>query len=412
MKAICPISGVPFRTYDSLPIQWAVNHPIFSIPFEQLVLLLEDIRTQEQEQIASWDQNSADNKRKVKEAAGLKDLTNAANIAIHEHNWKNPAFKLYQTKHLVMLAFMNHADLILVEKGYCARPKPEIIDSHFWSAVELFSWACTLLNPQLRDGIPKYKISNLTERMENFPEYLEEVNKIKENIGNRYRSASTERKLAAWEQAIAILTRRREVLKTTLSTSTNNIAARWALTITNCPKQYWDFWYAILSSSSTKVTFEGVKIGDKWEAVTAGDLRELYDFLDDNLVRPKGEIGEYHRDDSEFYFISRQVVLDTCRRHILILDQGASSYQIVNSAMGDQILSASDDALEIKAIEYSLPDRPSFSNYPNKIGFIKALALWRHTTKNKLLELTQPKKEEVEGKIELTKEEKGKFQIL
>jgi hypothetical protein len=60
----------------------------------------------------------------------------------------------------------------------------------------------------------EYKVSSLNESMENFPQYLEEVSKIKESIGNRYRSASTERKLAAWEQAIAILTRRREVLKT------------------------------------------------------------------------------------------------------------------------------------------------------------------------------------------------------
>jgi hypothetical protein len=41
MKAICPISGVPFRTYDSLPLTWACNHPIFSIPFDRLVSSLE-----------------------------------------------------------------------------------------------------------------------------------------------------------------------------------------------------------------------------------------------------------------------------------------------------------------------------------------------------------------------------------
>lgn len=412
MKAICPISGVPFRTYDSLPLTWACNHPIFSIPFEQLVLILPDIQKQEEDQLIHWDQHSIDNRQKVKEAAGLKDLTNAANLAIHEHNWKNPAFKLYQTKHLVMLAFMNHAELILVEKGYCARPKPEIIDSHFWNAVELFSWANTLTNPQLKDGIPKYKISSSNEAMDNFPIYLEEVSKIKEGIGNRYRSASTERKLAAWEQAIAILSRRREVLKTSLSNSTNNLAARWALTITNCPKQYWDFWYAILSSSSTKITFEGVKIGDKWEAVTQGDLNELNDYLDENLVRPSGNIGEYHRDDSEFYFMARQTVLDIVRTHILILAQGTSSYKIVNAAMGDEILSISDDKLEIKALQHGLSKKPNIQDHPNKVSFIKAIAKWRHEAKTKLLELTQPKQAEGGSKVELTKEEKGRFEIL
>jgi hypothetical protein len=406
MKAICPISGVPFRTYDSLPLQWAVNHPIFSIPFEQLVILLDDIRAQEEEQIASWDQHSIDNKQKVSEAAGIRDLTNAANIAIHEHNWKNPAFKLYQTKHLVMLAFMNHAELLITEKGYACRPKPEVIDSHFWNATELFIWANTLIVPQLKSGLPKYRITQYTERMENLPEYLEEINKIKESIGNKFRTASTERKLAAWEQAIAILTRRREILKNKLSTSHNPIAAKWALTITNAPKDYWDFWYGILSSPSTKITFEGVKIGDTWEAVTAGDLRELYDWLDDNLIRPKGEVGEYHRDDSEFYFIARQTVLDIIRTHILILEQGTSSYRIVNAALGDSILSASDDVLERKGLGIGLPGKPKFSDYPNKVGFIKALAAWRHNTKNTLLEKSQEKP------AEESKEEKAKYEIL
>src|SRR5438094_646032 len=101
MKAICPISGVPFRTFDSLPLQWAVNHPVFSIPYHQLVILLEDIRKQEEEILASWNKDSSELKKQAAEAARLRDLTNAANLAIHEHNWKNPAFRLYQTKHLV-----------------------------------------------------------------------------------------------------------------------------------------------------------------------------------------------------------------------------------------------------------------------------------------------------------------------
>lgn len=408
MKAICPISGVPFRTYDSLHIQWAVPHPLFSIPFEQLVILLDDVRRQEEEQIVNMDQSFVENKKKVREAAGIKDLTSEANLAIHEHNWKNPAFKLYQTKHLVMLAFMHMAELLDVEKGYAARPNPEIVDSHFWNAIELFVWANTLSNPQLRRGLPRYRVSRDNEGMGNLPEYLEEFSKIKESIGHKYRTYSTEKRLAAWEEAIAILGRRRDILKTKLSTSTNHIAARWALTITNCPKQFWDFWYAILSSPSTKITFEGVRIGDKWEAVTAGDLRELYDYIDDNLVRPKGEAGEYHRDDSEFYFIARQTVLDILRTHISILEQGTSSYRIVNAAMGDTILSASDDDLERKGLEHGLPARPKFENHINKVTFIRALAKWRHETKTFLLGQATP----TDANPELSKEEKAKYEIL
>jgi hypothetical protein len=416
MKAICPISGVPFRTFDSLPLQWAVNHPVFSIPYHTLVVLLEDIRKQEEDMLVNWNKDTSDLKKEASAAAGVKDLTNAANLAIHEHNWKNPAFRLYQTKHLIMLAFMVQADLLEVETGYAARPKPEIIDSHFWTASELFSWACTLsdeqlkdrTNPQFKKSLPKYRVSRHNEAMENLPEYLEEIDKARTNIGNRFRSASTERKLAAWEMAISILTRRRDVLKQKLSTSHNPLAAKWALTITNAPKQYWDFWYAILSSPSTKITFEGVKLGDKWETVTAGDLRELYDWLDDNLVRPKGDAGEYHRDDTEFYFITRQTVLDIVRTHILILEQGTSSYRIVNAAVGDQIVAASDDALERKAIDLGEEyKRPFFGAYPSKIAFIKAMAAWRMKTKNKLLELSDPAPEG-----DLNKQEKGQYEIL
>lgn len=406
MKAICPISGVPFRTYDSLQLQWAVEHPIFFIPYEQLVLLLEDVRIQENELLEKTNKDAASQREYVAEAAQVKDLTNAANMAIHEKNWTNPAFRLYQTKHLVMLAFMKQAELLDVEKGYAARPKPEIIDSHFWHATELFSWACTLSTEALRNRLPRYRISKDTEGMGNLPEYIEVFDKIKNSIGSRFRDASTERKLAAWEMAISILTRRREVLKEKLSTSHNPLAAKWALTITNAPKQYWDFWYAILSSPSTKITFEGVKVNDRIEAVTAGDLRELYDWLDDNLIRPKGEVGEYHRDDSEFYFIARQTVLDIVRSHILILEQGTSSFRIVNAAIGDQVLSLSDDVLEKEALILNLPKKPNFAEYPKKIDFIKAMASWRNATRTKILEIKQA------GQPQLSKEEKAKYEIL
>lgn len=408
MKAICPISGVPFRTYDSLALQWPVEHPIFSIPYEQLVLLLDDIKNQEEELLTNWNADSVAQKKDASEAAKHSDLTNATNIAIHEKQWRNPAFKLYQTKHLVMLAFMKHAELLSLEKGYACRPKPEVIDSHFWQGIELFSWVCHIDNPKLRNSIPRYRVSSQNEDFGNLSEYLEEVSKVQTNFGNRYLDISTEKKLAVWEQAIAILTRRREVLKEKLSTSNNPLAARWALTITAAPKDIWDFWYAILSSSSTKITFEGVKVNGKVEAVTAGDLRELYDYLDDNLIRPKGEIGEYHRDDSEFYFIARQTVLDIVRTHILTLEQGLSSYRIVNSAVGDRILYASDDALNKQALEAGLEIMPNFTEFPKRLDYIRALAGWRTRVRNKLLEVS----EQESGQTTLNKEEKGKYEIL
>lgn len=415
MKAICPISGIPFRTYDSLPIQWAVEHPIFSIPFDQLVIFLDTIREQEESLITNWDTESIKQRKDVIEAATIKDLTTAANLAIHEKNWKNPAFRLYQTKHLVMLALMRSAQLLELDKGYAARPKPEIIESQFWIASELFIWANTISNPALRNSIPKYKISQYNERMDNLKEYLEEVGQIKSGIGNLYRSVSTEHKLAVWEQAIAIINRRREVLKTSLSSTTNPIVAKWALTITNTPSDIWDFWYAILSSTSIKITFDGVKVNNKWESVTGGDLRELHDWLDDRLFRPKGEPGEYHRDDTEFYFMARQTALEIVRNHIRVLEQGTSSYKIINAALGDNIISANDDDLNRQAIASGMEEMPKLQTFPKRIEYLKAMAVWRTKTKNTLLEKleTQQVSETTSSADNKTaKAEKIKYQIL
>lgn len=413
MKALCPITGIPFRTYDSLRIMeegrdvpWPVDHPVFSIPYDRLIMLLDDIRLQEEEMLNSYSKDAAILREYVNQAAAIKDLTNAANMAIHEKNWTNPAFKLYQTKHLVMLAFMKQAELLDVEKGYAARPKPQIIDSHFWHATEMFSWACTLSTEALRNRLPRYRVSRDNEGMDNIAEYLEIFNNVKTSIGNKFRDASTERKLAAWEMAISILTRRRDTLREKLSTSHNPLAAKWALTITNAPKQYWDFWYGILSSPSTKITFEGVRVGDRIEAVTRGDLQELYDHLDDNLVRPKGDVGTYHRDDSEFYFIARQTVLDIIRSHILTLDQGTSSYKIVNVAIGDEVLSMADDKLETEVVKIGHDPKPNFALYPKRIDLLRAMAAWRTSAKNTLLEHKQG------PEVKLTPEEKGKYEIL
>jgi hypothetical protein len=389
MKAICPISGVPFRTYDSLPLYFAVPHPIFHVPFESLVTVLEDIRAQEEHEIKTFNPETQKQKDELNVILNSQKLANLALEAIHEKNWRNPAFKLYQTKHLVMLAFMKMADLLEVESGYCARPSPQIIEAYFWRAAELFVWAGTISSPFMKEMLPKYRVSAQNEGLDNFVEYLEILEETKNSIGMRYRSTSEERKLEALEKAITILSRRREILHKDLTNTTNTIAAKWALTMTRAPKDIHEFWYQILASSSMKITFEGVQVNGKWEIVTEGDLRELRDFLEDNLIGPKGEHKEYHRDDSEYYFTARSVVLNIVRRHIAILEQGTSSYKIVNVALGDAILNSSDDVLAKRAIEADLPGMPKFSDYvgQSRIIFIKAMARWRHSTKTALLDI-------------------------
>lgn len=407
MKAICPVSGIPFRTYDSLALQVACDHPIFSIPFEQLVLLLEDIREQEEDQIKNISDETLALQDEVKALASIKDLTNIAIASIHEKNWRNPVFKLYQTKHLVLLALMKQAELLENEHGYAARPSPSIIDAYFWAASEVFIWAATIKNPTLRK-LPKYRISKQNEDMSNFDEYLDLLTTAKDSFGSKFRTFSEENRLRAMEQALAILSRRREAHKRNLTDGNNHLAARWALTITRCPKDIYNFWYAILSSPSIKITFDGVTIDGIQQNVTQGDLRELRDYLEDNLIGPRGEPKRTHLDDSEYYFMARQTVLNIVRKHIAILEQGTSSYRIVNTIIGDEILSASDDSLERKGLEYGLNPKPLFSDYENKIAFIRAIAAWRNQTKEKLLELKQPK----EAEVKLTKEERNKYEIL
>ncbi len=87
-------------------------------------------------------------------------------------------------------------------------------------------------------------------------------------------------------------------------------------------------------------------------------------------------------------FTARQVVLNIVRRHIAILEQGTSSYKIVNVALGDAILNSNDDALAKRAIIAGLAPMPSVTEFAgqSRIHFIKAVARWRHATKTALLE--------------------------
>lgn len=405
MKIICPISGVPFRTYDSLTLSLAVEHPIFTVPFEQIILLLDPIREQEEAQLRNLGQNFNVTEYNATIEASIKDLTNTAVEAIHEKNWRNPVFKLYQTKQLVMLALMKLADLLENERGYVAKPAPSIIDAYFWNASELFIWANTIRNPNMLGSLPKYRISKHNENLDNFPEYLQILQETKDSIGARYRAYSEENKLRTMERALAILSKRREAYKVELTSGRNTIAARWALTITRCPKDIFPFWYAILSSTSIKILFDGVKVEDTWQSVTAGDLRELRDYLEDNLIGPRGENKQTHIDDSEYYFMARQMVLNIIRKHIAILEQGTSSYKIVNAALGADILNANDDSLEKKGLVVGLDPKPTFADYKTKIDFIQAMAKWRHETKTKLLEIS--------NKVpSATKESRSSYEIL
>lgn len=402
MKAVCPISGIPFRTFDSLPVKVAYPHPIFSLTYDQLIYLLDIIREQDNEAIKLVVETTEVQYEFIDKLTLPKKLTNIAIEAIQEKNWKNPVFKLYQTKHLTMLAFMKMAQLLENEEGYIARPSPALTEAYFWTSIELFVWAIATPRQFLIEFLPKYKVSRHNEDMGNFGEYLSILKDVKNEIGERYRSRSQETQIVSMQRALSILSKRRDIYKQALTSGSNRLAAQWALMITRPPKQMYDFWFAILSSNSMQITFEGVKIKDKMEVVTAGDLRELKDFLEDNLIGPRGNEKsdkKTHEDDGEHYFVARQTVLGIVRRHIAILEQGTAGYQIVNMALGADILSSTDDQLDEKAIEAGLDRKPTLGQYPpnKRTEFIRATARWRLTTKAALIELSNMS---VGGKVE------------
>lgn len=286
-----------------------------------------------------------------------------------------------------MLAWMRMAGLLEVEKGYAARPSPQIIDAYFWSSTELFMWVNTIRVKSVLESMPRYRVSKHNENLLNFPDYLDLLYDAKYAIGNRYKSIAEENKLRSMEMALTMLARRQDNLKKSVLSGSNNIAAKWALTITNCPKDIYDFWFGILASPSLKLTFDGVKVGERWENVTAGDLRELRDWMEDNLIGPRGEEKEVNSDDREYYFVARMYVLNIIKKHLTILEQGTAAYDLVNTAMGSNILNATDDKLEKLALEKGLPGKPDFSKAPDKITFIKEVAAWRHKTKQQLLDI-------------------------
>lgn len=393
MKAVCPISGIPFRTYDSLPVKVAYQHPIFSLSYDQLIYLLDIIREQDEETLNSLVTLKDTNYEFIDKITIPKKMSNIAMEAIQEKNWTNPVFKLYQTKHLTMLAFMKLANLLENEEGYIARPSPNIVEAYFWPSIELFVWANATPRQFLIEFLPKYRVSKHNEDMGNFSEYLNILAEVKANVGDRYRTRSQENQIISMQRALSILSKRRDVYKQALTNGNNKLAAQWALMITRPPKDMYEFWYAILSSPSLQITFEGVKIKDKMEMVTAGDLRELKDFLEDNLIGPRGNEKsdkQKHDDDSEHYFVARQTVLSIVRRHISILEQGTAGYQIVNAALGADILSSTDDQLDEKAAIAGLDRKPSFVDYTGqgRFAFIRAMARWRVITKQALIELS------------------------
>lgn len=406
MKAICPISGVPFRTYDSLPITIAYEHPIFSLSYHELLQLLEYVRELEEKELDRIQTVAKENNQAtyadLETISHTKSFSTLTLEAIHEKNFKNPTFKLYQTKQLTMLAFMKFVKILEVEQGYVARPSPRIIEAFFWQATEVFAWIGTISNPKILASIPHYKVSKINQNMGNMKEYLELLDEAKQGINSRYRSIQDDRKSTALAKAITLLNRRRAIYNKELTKGTNHLAAKWALLVTRPPENIVPFWYGILSSSSIKITFEGVRLGDKWEVVTYADLLELREWMMDHLMEPRGELKQTHLDDSEYYFMARKCVLDIIKKHITIIEQGTASFNIVNEAFGNELQSMSDDKLELKALAANLPGKPDLAKYNGKkIDMLKAMAKWRVGTKQALIDLNNmelPTKDNKEGK--------------
>lgn len=398
MKAICPISGTPFRTYDALPYRVKYPHPIFTLSYAQLVAVLEDISKEETKLIESMNKElKASDFEHLTEENAQKWITSQTVEAQAERNYKNPHFRLFQAKQLTLLAFFKATNLLELEPGFHCKINPHTIEAYFWPAIESFSWICTISNQKKLERFPKYRVSRINQKFQNFSEYLSLLQSVQFNHDHMYFSRSEEERLASLQHVMFLLARRREANKIAITSGTNRLAATWAMLVTHAPDDIKEFWFEILCKPTRVITFEGVEVKGKMVRVTIQDLKELRDWLTDNLLTPRDgtDLNKIKQDDSETYFVSRHTVLSIMNKHIEMMEQGGVGYEMVNDDSLFKIQSANDKQLVEFCLQACLEEpMPPRLNYKSDILYMKAMALWRLKVRQELVRQHQAKVEE------------------
>lgn len=398
MKLLCSISGIPYRSNDALPFSIIAPHPIFSLDFQQLTSTLDYIKDQEEKTIAILAKAKPSDKEGEAALFDILDgtaLSKMASDAIKGKEFKDPAFQYYQTKKLIMLAWLKQGNLLKIENGYYARPRPEIIDLYFWQAVELATWAANLRTEIITKHVPIYAIGPNTSNMGNFGEYLETLEYARIETRQRIRSVIDEVKLERYEQTIAIIAQRRNIDGIPEWKGNNNLIANWALKITSTPASIYEFWHGILTLPAITLRYNGVRdpLTKRAQIVTLKDIEELHDWLKERLLQK-----EDGSEDGSYYYTAARLALAIVKNHEAQFRADQNPFEILNNVINSPIIDQSDAGLNEIAIQEGIEGQPVFNDFGTKLDYYIAMSKWRMMVKRYLTDKLEKAKAEEEKK--------------
>jgi len=420
MKILCSISGTPWTSNDMLPFKLEMPHPIFNLPFSDLVKALDYVRTEEERVLRKLRdevaKESQENPFEPSGAESIKDIkqNHASTVLaqLNEHasslegyaeemlsndalvlltleamkgkEYKHPAFQHFTTKKLVFLAWFKHSGLLSIDPGAYARPRPEVLDAYFWPAIKLFMWASNIQAEYLKERLPLYKISKHNQNLNlgNLGFYLDELDIARRDIGAKFRSKMIEDKLENYEQAIALLVSRRVGEDKDIWQGNNKLVAKWVLMSTNVPKSIAPYWYGLLSIPPEKLRYGGVPIlgatkdEPKYTPVRLADVKELRDHLYDNLLEPSNAEGML-LETSSYYFTSAGLAMKLVNRAIDYFESERSQFEMLNESVDAPLVQTNDLALEQFANANGLSTKPLFTAFVTKLDYYIAMAKWR-----------------------------------
>ena len=377
MKLFCPISGVPFYTLDKLPLQYTIEHPIFSIPFEGLMYALKDTEHQENKFIQDAPDGIAN------ENASLAFIAQLANQARNDKAYREPAFQLYTAKKLLFLAFFKECGLLEVEEGCYCKINPRVLYANYAKAIELFIWAEGFTPRIAIAKLPRFKISKQTEQMDNLNDYLTLLQESRDDT-HKLHSLTEERILDKLEQAIAILSINRNVQQQMPWEGRNRIVAKWALLQTGAPANIYDFWFAILSKQPETYHLAGINVNGERLPVSMNDLKELQGYMLENLITDT--------QDGSYYYDSMTLTFSIIEHAIQYFYQQDAQFKIIDPNTGREQIAASVKDIEAFAKSETgkvLPE-PVPNMFATTIQYKVALAKWRIEMRKKMTELSAP----------------------
>lgn len=318
MKAVCRYSGIPYRTeYFPFTLTNSIlHHPVFDIPFPELLQLAE--------------------------------------------KWNTPAFTDIDRR-LYFLALLRSTDLI--EWRTYARPTDRIIAANMDSMIE---WAGLIHGIKSKEAftcLPHYVVSHATSGLENIDGWFSTWADAMAEYKDQYRTYNAAQLQIRREHNLERLIK--DPNRTTESYA--SLLAEWAAVAASFPTglvpnpfkagesiTLCDYWKSLLRLCGSK-TFQLWKLDRT-------DMRDLLDHLE--LSLPHGSLTAFE---------TLQLLRNAIARHDSILGTGVfsgPSFTLMDdndSVEKANILAAASKAPMVK---------PVLEDYPSKVAFLRAKAKW------------------------------------